>query len=103
MLGAGRRYANRLVALYVLPRREGPFRLGLAVGKRVGKAVVRNRVKRRLREACRRYRDAVSVSVDAVLVGRPEAGRAEFAALAGAVADLFGQAGLVSTKKEAGG
>jgi ribonuclease P protein component len=43
-------------------------RVGLIVSKKVGNAVVRNRVKRRLREACRHYVHQYSKSVDVVIV-----------------------------------
>ncbi|MEL7497032.1 MAG: ribonuclease P protein component [Planctomycetota bacterium] len=47
-------------------------RLGLAVGKRVGNAVVRNRWKRVIRDAFRRYRDELPAGLD--LVVRPKRG-----------------------------
>lgn len=49
-----------------------PFRFGLTVSKRVGNAVCRNRVKRRLREAVRSAMIDLSVGApcDVVLIGR---------------------------------
>lgn len=41
------------LTVFVAPRAQGGHRLGLSVGKRVGGAVVRNRVKRMIREAFR--------------------------------------------------
>lgn len=46
-------------------------RLGLAVGRRCGGAVVRNRIKRRVREAFRLARGAWSPSMDLVVVASP--------------------------------
>ena len=60
--------------LYWFPREddeEGPSRLGLAVPRSVGSAVVRNRVKRVLREAWRRLLPDVPAGHDYVLVARP--------------------------------
>lgn len=102
VLRAGRRYANRLVALYVLPRGEGPSRIGISAGRRIGPAVVRNRVRRRLREASRALGPAVEPGRDVVLIGRSEAFTAEFASLTRAVAEVFVQAGLVSGEGESG-
>lgn len=46
-------------------------RLGLSVGKRVGGAVERNRVKRVLREEFARVQDKLSAGVDYVVIARP--------------------------------
>lgn len=57
-------------------RRPAGARIGLSVSTKVGNAVVRNRVKRRLREAVRLER-ATLPDVDLVLVARPSAAEAE--------------------------
>lgn len=51
----------------------GPVRLGLAVSRRVGGAVVRNRVKRRVRDWFRRARPSLPEHVDLVVIARPQA------------------------------
>ncbi len=58
--------------LQALSREDnGPARLGFTVTKKVGNAVVRNRTRRRLREAARLLlRDASMRGVDLVLIGR---------------------------------
>jgi len=58
----------------------GAARVGIAVSSKVGQAVVRNRVKRRLREAIR-HELALLPPVDLVLIARPSATRATVAEL----------------------
>ncbi len=69
----GRSASTRFLVLYWFPRDEegGEPRLGLAVPRGVGTAVVRNRVKRRLRELWQARVETVSARCDYVLVVRP--------------------------------
>jgi ribonuclease P protein component len=72
----GESHSNRFVVLYSFPRppdedTEGA-RLGVSVGRNVGGAVERNRVKRALREAFRPLADRVPDRYDYVLVARPD-------------------------------
>jgi len=72
--------ASRSFVLLVADRydrdREAPARLGLTVSRRVGGAVVRTRVKRRLREWFRRHRDLFPTGRDFVVIARPAAATA---------------------------
>lgn len=68
-----------LVGVY-LSRGPGPARFGLAVSRKVGGAVVRNRVKRHLREAIRHLRSGLD-GVDIVIIARTEAANAGSAQL----------------------
>jgi ribonuclease P protein component len=55
---------------YAFPTDDGATRLGIAVSRKVGGAVVRNRLKRQLREAFAALPDPPS-GIDVVLVARP--------------------------------
>lgn len=66
---SGRRCTRNGVTAVACVRDEGPARLGLSVGKGAGKAVVRNRIRRRLREAFRAYGPGPA---DVVLIGRAQ-------------------------------
>jgi ribonuclease P protein component len=71
----GRSKGNRYLVLYAFPREEddaGP-RLGLSVGRRVGGAVERTRVKRVLREAFWEEARRLPAGSDYVVVARPDA------------------------------
>jgi ribonuclease P protein component len=77
----GRSVSTRFLTLYWFAREEaiGAPRLGFAVPKAVGNAVVRNRIKRQLRDIVRGKLEAVPVTNDYVLVvrqGLPEAAEA---------------------------
>jgi ribonuclease P protein component len=82
--------------VHALPRPEPEKRFGFAVGKKVGGAVQRNRVRRLLREACRALAPSVPGGVDVVIVGRGGAAEASLAELTAAMQSLFQQAGLWS-------
>ena len=71
----GRSKGNRYLVLYAFPRAEGDDegpRLGLSVGRRVGGAVDRTRVKRVLREAFWEEARRLPAGSDYVVVARPE-------------------------------
>jgi ribonuclease P protein component len=76
----GRSHAGRHLVLYSFPREaseDDEPRLGLSVGRKVGGAVERNKVKRLLREAFWQSEERVPPGHDFVVVARSEA--AEFA------------------------
>lgn len=85
-----RRVRRHFVAVVAESREPGSARLGLAVSRRVGNAVARNRVKRRIREWFRREREHLPRETDWVLIARAgaaelstEATRRELTELAG--------------------
>jgi ribonuclease P protein component len=73
----GRSHANRYFVVYSFPRedagKDAP-RLGVSVGRKVGGAVERTRVKRLLREAFWAAADELPDGHDFVVVARPESG-----------------------------
>jgi ribonuclease P protein component len=77
----------------------GAPRFGLAVGRKVGNAVVRNRVKRWVREAVRRQRSGVG-AVDVVLIARPSAAEAGYHALFAEIGTALASLSARRTGKE---
>jgi ribonuclease P protein component len=77
----GRRLRTSYFTVYAYRRGECLTRLGLAVGKAVGIAVVRNRVKRRLRELFRRQKALVPGGYDLFVRAAPASVSASYAAL----------------------
>lgn len=62
------------LVVYRLQGKEGITRFGFTVSKKVGKAVVRNRLRRVLKEICRLHPEAFGHGMDYVIVARPRAG-----------------------------
>jgi ribonuclease P protein component len=80
---SGRKVAVPGLVLQALPRDDdAPARIGFTVTKKVGNAVVRNRTRRRLREAARLLLRQVQVTgTDLVLIGRDQTRKRNFALL----------------------
>ena len=80
MYESGARVAGSRIVLFVLPRDENGPRIGLTATRKVGGAVVRNRMRRLVREAFRRHRDLVG-RWDMVINIRQAAVGSKFAAI----------------------
>jgi len=96
----GSSHANRFLVLYAFPRGDDggeEVRLGVSVGKKVGGAVERNKVKRAMREAFWGLADRLPAGYDFVLVGRSGVAdlidREGTAGLSGSLASLLDEAG----------
>jgi len=91
----GSSWASNLLVMKALPNDLTISRYGLSVSKRVGKAVVRNRVKRLLREILRTM--PLKSGWDVVFIVRPVAATANYASLKRAVEGLLSRAQLLKT------
>ena len=80
-------FADRIVGPILAPA-PGP-RVGLTAGRVLGKAVERNRIKRRMREAVRRNLPLLTRDVDVILHPRRTVLTAEFDRLQGEVSRIF--------------
>lgn len=67
----GKSFANRQLVIYYIERQEQEhFRIGLSVGKKIGNAVTRNRIKRHLRQAFQELQDDIKNNYDIVIIAR---------------------------------
>ena len=72
----GRKQETWSLVILIYPRRDKRCRLGVAVSKKVGKSVFRNRIKRVIREVFRRNRRLFPSSSDIVII--PKRGQKTF-------------------------
>ncbi len=87
--------ANGYLVLYARKNRTATNRVGITAGKKLGHAVVRNRVRRRLREIYRLNEDRFSPGWDIVVVARTRCIDADFRKLTHAYLSLAEKAGLL--------
>jgi ribonuclease P protein component len=88
----GRRADARHLFLFFVPQRHRTRRFGFTVSRKVGGAVVRNRVRRRLREVVRLHMGHFANGCSFVLVAKPSAATADYQALQADVLSLADQA-----------
>ena len=91
----GKTAADSRLALYVRRNGQKANRLGLTVSTKVGHAVVRNRVRRRLREIYRLNEGALACGCDVVVVARTRAASSDYHQLEKSVLRLSDKLGLL--------
>ena len=93
--------ASSYLVLYARKNRTSTNRVGITVSKKLGKANVRNRVRRRLREVYRLNEEKFQPGWDIVVVARTRAIKAPFAVLTESYLSLAEKAGILNeTTKE---
>ncbi|MBN1366749.1 MAG: ribonuclease P protein component [Dehalococcoidales bacterium] len=92
----GSSWVNKIIVLKALPNNLEMSRYGFSVSSRVGGAVVRNRIKRRLREIIRPIK--LQSGWDLVIIARPAAAGTEYKVLENSVGNLLIKAKLISTE-----
>jgi ribonuclease P protein component len=91
----GRSWSHALAVLCALPNGLQQSRFGFSVSKRIGGAVVRNKVKRRLREAARARQALVEPGYDLVFIARKPIAEAEYQQVDQAVDELLKRSGVL--------
>ena len=88
-------YANSMLVLYARRNRTGTNRVGITVSKKLGKAHIRNRARRRLREVYRLNEELFQPGWDIVAVARTKAIDCDFRELTKGYLALARKAGLL--------
>ena len=99
VFASGRTWSNDLLVLRTLPTDCDHNRFGFVTSNRLGNAIVRNRVRRRLRETVRVL--ATRQGFDCVLSAKAKAADADFARLSSAAESLLQRAGVLADPAEA--
>jgi ribonuclease P protein component len=92
----GRSCATDLIVVYVLPGRTDGTKIGFSVGKKLGGAVARNRVRRVLQEAAAPFAANMKAGYSIVVAARTKAGEASFAAVSAALQAAFTKLGVLN-------
>lgn len=96
----GQSSVTKYLVLYARPNRLSENRVGVTVGKKLGKAVVRNRVRRRMREIYRIHEEQFLPGYDIVVVVRSRAVDADFETLQTAYLCAARKLGLLHGKDD---
>lgn len=92
----GRHLSDEFLSIIYLPVKAKNFKVGYSVSKKVGKAVVRNKTKRRLKECVLSYSDKICNSYYIVFVPKPKIVELSFLEIKQEVYKLLSMAKLLN-------
>lgn len=97
----GKSFANRQLVLYYFKKEEQEhFRIGLSVSKRIGNAVVRNQIKRYLRQAFLEFKENVDQKYDLVIIARQPTKDMNFAEMKKSLTHVLTKSKLFKQKEK---
>lgn len=92
----GHSYTNKYFVLYVRPsEKKGQLKIAFCVGKKIGYAVQRNRIKRRMRHAFKSFMPQVAKDYQIIVIARHKVGEIDFSMICSSLRSLFIKANLI--------
>lgn len=91
----GRSYAHPFLVLVISPGDANNLRIGVVAGRNIGNAVIRNRVKRRLRAALSPFRERIALGWDMIFIARKPITEASFEKIQDVVKTLLQRASVL--------
>lgn len=99
----GKSFSNQLLVLYVYKNYQNKSlnlnRVGISVSKKVGKSVIRSRVKRLISESYRLNKQGLKTGYDLVFIARNAANDKSYTEIENALKNLLKKAGLYINEK----
>lgn len=96
----GKSFANRQIVVYVVSKaNQTDFRIGLSVSKKIGNAVVRNRIKRYLRQSFFEIGPLLVGDMDIVIIARSQLSEFSFFQVKNSLIHVLKRASLIEGKK----
>ena len=96
----GESFANRQFVIYILDKQEQDFfRIGLSVSKKIGNAVIRNQVKRYIRQTFLELNENIPAGKDFVIIARKPAADMTFSEVKSSLMHVLKRAGVLKKQQ----
>lgn len=92
---SGKSYSNRLLVLYIFKNRENYNKTGISVSKKVGKSIVRSRVKRLIKESFRDNMINLKQGYNLVFIARVASSEKGYKEINNSLVNLLRRSGLI--------
>lgn len=91
----GRSLSNDILVMYIFRNGKNTNRVGISVSKKIGKSVVRNRIKRLIKESFRRNKHMFKTGYDIIFIARKKAAEANYLEIEESIKFLVKKGGLI--------